>query len=247
MRTALLADVHANREALEACLEHAQAAGADRIAFVGDLVGYGADPEWVVETAMGLCARDALAVLGNHDAAAAGEDDRRMHEDARAAVAWTRPRLSPGAHAFLAGLPLQIAEDDRLLVHANAWSPAGWEYVAGPEAAGRSLAATGSRLTFCGHLHQPQVFHQATGGRAVAFTPVDGVAIPLGHARRWIAVVGSVGQPRDGNPAACYAIHDAARGALTFHRVAYDAAEAARKIRAAGLPAWLGDRLERGA
>jgi len=246
MRIALLADVHANREALEACLAHARREGADRFVFLGDLVGYGADPELVLEAAAGLCAQGGQALLGNHDAAMLNGPERAMREDAREAVVWTRPLLTVAHRRFLAALPLLAEGPDSLYVHANAWQPSEWEYVATSTEAGRSLAATHSRLTFCGHIHVPALYHQGPLGRVAEFAPVPGVAVPLGSRHRWLAVLGSVGQPRDGNPAACYAVHDVKRRQLTFHRVPYDVEGAARRIVERGLPAWLGARLEAG-
>jgi diadenosine tetraphosphatase ApaH/serine/threonine PP2A family protein phosphatase len=246
MRIALLADVHANREALEACLRHARSVGVEQYVFLGDLVGYGADPEWVLDTAIEYSRQGALVVLGNHDAAVCTGPERTMHEDAQAVSAWMRSRITPAQREFLAGLPLSRERSDSLFVHANAWKPGGWEYVATATEARRSLDATLCRFTFCGHLHVPALYHQGSTGRVALFTPVAGVGIPLGAHHRWLAVLGAVGQPRDGNPAASYAVHDLARRELTFHRVPYDVESAARKIHEAGLPSWLGTRLETG-
>jgi diadenosine tetraphosphatase ApaH/serine/threonine PP2A family protein phosphatase len=185
-------------------------------------------------------------VLGNHDEAVFAGSPRALHGDALAVVEWTRRQLDAAQTGFLRSLPLRIEEEGRLWVHANGWSPSGWEYVRSPEDAARSLAATSARLTACGHLHSQTLYYQGPSGRVGTFAPVPGVEIPLGGLRRWLIVLAAVGQPRDGNPAAAYAVHDTARGSLTCHRVAYDAAGASRKIREAGLPAWLGARLEAG-
>jgi diadenosine tetraphosphatase ApaH/serine/threonine PP2A family protein phosphatase len=250
VRIALLTDVHANLEALLACLEHADRAGASRCVFLGDLVGYGADPVAVLEIVRGLVERGGAAVLGNHDAAALRGPDPRMNAEARAAIAWTHSRLTPAALAFLASLPLSREEDERLYVHANAWAPERWEYVTSAFEAGRSMRATRSRLTFCGHMHTPALYHLGADGRTGAFEPTPGAAIRLSPLRRWLAIPGSVGQSRDGNPAAAYALLDDATAAVTFQRVPYDVEAATRKIREAGLPlsfnarpeAWLGSR-----
>jgi diadenosine tetraphosphatase ApaH/serine/threonine PP2A family protein phosphatase len=242
MRIALLADLHANREAVEACLARVRALGCDRIVLLGDLVGYGADPQWVVDCVRQLVAHGAIVVRGNHDEAAAGAASEYMHVDAAAAIAWTAGRLDPEQRAFLARLPLQVEEDDRLYVHANAWAPERWGYVDSRLAATRCLEATDKRITFCGHVHTPALYHTQPG-TAAQFAPHPGFAIPLSRARRWLAVVGACGQPRDGNPAACCALYDTDRDALTFLRVPYDAHAAARKIRDAGLPETLARRL----
>jgi diadenosine tetraphosphatase ApaH/serine/threonine PP2A family protein phosphatase len=167
-----------------------------------------------------------------------------MIPEARAAIEWTRGRLTPDDLAFLASLPLSREEDDRLYVHANGWAPEGWEYVVSGLEAGRSMRATRCRLTFCGHMHTPALYHLGPDGRTAAFEPTPGVAIRLSPGRRWLAIPGAVGQSRDGNPAAAYALLDADAATLTFHRVPYDVASAARKVRDAGLPVAFGPDLE---
>ncbi|TAN40967.1 MAG: metallophosphoesterase [Nitrospirae bacterium] len=246
MKTGLFADIHANREALEACLRHAEANQVDDHIFLGDLVGYGADPSWVIDTVMQYHARGAGVILGNHDAAVLSKPELTMVEDARQAIDWTRPRLTDDNMKFLSGLPLSIEKKDRLFVHSSAFKPADWSYVADVHSARKCFGATFSRFIYCGHLHQPLLYHQGSTGKVVQFTPVAGVDIPLGMYRRWLAVIGAVGQPRDSNPAACYAVHDSGKNILTYYRVGYDVTAAARKVRESGLPVWLGDRLERG-
>jgi diadenosine tetraphosphatase ApaH/serine/threonine PP2A family protein phosphatase len=242
MRIALLSDIHANREALAACLAHAQACGVDRYVFLGDNVGYGADPGWAVDTIAAYVEAGATAVLGNHDAAVVGSD-ADLNDTARAAIAWTRTQLTAAQCDFLRALPLTASEADRLFVHASAWAPEAWDYVIDARAAARSFGATAQRITFCGHVHVPEIYHLAGGGTIACFTPTAETAIPLTPQRRWLAVLGAVGQPRDGIPAAFYAIFDDYLAALTCIRVPYDAASAAAKVRAAGLPAVLGLRL----
>jgi diadenosine tetraphosphatase ApaH/serine/threonine PP2A family protein phosphatase len=247
MKLALIADVHANLEALQACLEHAHAQGAERHAFLGDLVGYGAEPGPVVDLVRAHVARGALAVKGNHDDAAIAGESGTMHQAAERAIAWTRAHLSGEQRAFLAALPMTIREGPLLLVHASPEFPGEWTYVTDPARAASALAASApATWVFCGHVHEPVLYTQGSAARPVAFRPVSGVAIPVPAHRRWLAVVGSAGQPRDGNTAACYAMLDTDRPALTFHRVPYDWRAAAAKIRAAGLPESLARRLERG-
>lgn len=246
MRTALLADIHGNREALEACLQHARARGAERFWFLGDLVGYGPSPGDVVDVVAEHVARVALAVAGNHDVAIA-QLPPGLEPEAREAIAWTRGALGEGQRAFLAGLPLVLREGDATLVHATADAPARWRYPDSLEAVRASLAAAGTPYTFCGHAHDPMLYVWTPSGRVTQFRPTSGSVVPVPSHRRWLAVVGSAGQPRDHNPAAAYALFDAAREALTFFRVPYDVGAAAARIRASGLPSWLADRLERGA
>lgn len=247
MRIALFADVHANKEALEACLHHARSQKINRYVFLGDLIGYGADPGWVLDTVMHHQEEvGGIVVLGNHDEAVFAPPDRTMHDDARYAVEWTRSRLSDRQKNFLLGLPRKADLSDAIFVHANAWDPGNWQYITSVFEAKKSLAATVHRFTFCGHLHEPDMYHQGTIGKVAQFKPVAGIDIPLGIHRRWLVVLGAVGQPRDGNPAACYGIYDKMRNIFTYHRVPFDTDTTARKIREAGLPEWLGARLERG-
>jgi diadenosine tetraphosphatase ApaH/serine/threonine PP2A family protein phosphatase len=245
MLIALMADLHANREAFAACLDHAERQGAQRLVFLGDVVGYGADPEWVTEAVMARVARGAAAVLGNHDQAVQGGTGG-MNATAEAAIAWTRSRLSAEAADFLDALPLEVWEEDRFYVHADASDPGRWRYVLEAEDARRSLEATEAQTTFCGHTHVPRLFGITAAAKLASFQPVPGVPVPLLRPRQWLAVLGAVGQPRDGDPAACYGMLDTARGELTWVRVPYDVAAAAEKIRAAGLPESLALRLHRG-
>jgi diadenosine tetraphosphatase ApaH/serine/threonine PP2A family protein phosphatase len=166
-----------------------------------------------------------------------------MVPQAREVVAWTRSQLDDSQLAFLEALPMAISEQDRLYVHANAFAPTQWTYIVSRIEAIRSLHATEARFTFCGHVHEPRLFHLTSTGKAGEIVPVPDVPIPLSPHRQWLAIPGAAGQPRDGNPAACYAMFDIATSTLTYHRVPYDHEAAAAKIRAAGLPDRLADRL----
>ena len=243
MKTALIADLHANREAVQAVVEHARRQDAKRWAFLGDFVGYGADPGWVVDLVRSFVAEGAIAVQGNHDQAVVHGALPGMRADARRVVDWTRARLSPEQFGFLASLPVERQDGDCLFVHANAFDPGGWAYVLGRNDAQRSLAATACRYTFCGHTHGPRLFHALPAGPVGEFVPTAGVAIPVPPHRQWLAIPGAAGQPRDGNPAACYAIFDDMAATLTFHRVPYDHDSAGAKIIAAALPQNLANRL----
>jgi diadenosine tetraphosphatase ApaH/serine/threonine PP2A family protein phosphatase len=242
---AVFADIHANRQAFAACLEFARAHGAERIICLGDYVGYGADPEWTVETVMGLVDKGALAIRGNHDSAI-GIPSETMNAEAQAAIEWTRGRLSAPQRHFLAELPLTLNEDDRLYVHSEASSPAKWRYVQTTADAGRSLLATAAHVTFCGHIHRPALYSISVTGKMTSFVPTSGVTVRLLQGRRWLTVLGSVGQPRDGDPAASFAMFDTTSREITYCRVPYDVDAAAKRIRENGLPHWLADRLSVG-
>jgi diadenosine tetraphosphatase ApaH/serine/threonine PP2A family protein phosphatase len=239
---ALFADIHANRQAFTACLDFARAHGAERIICLGDYVGYGADPEWAVETVMGLVEKGALAVRGNHDSAI-GTPAETMNAQAQAAIEWTRGQLSASQRRFLAELPLTLQDEDRLYVHSEASSPAKWRYIQSTADAGRSLMATTAHVTFCGHIHKPALYSISVTGKMTSFVPTSGVTVQLLQGRRWLTVLGSVGQPRDGDPAASFAMFDTASREITYCRVPYDVDAAAERIRDNGLPNWLADRL----
>jgi diadenosine tetraphosphatase ApaH/serine/threonine PP2A family protein phosphatase len=239
---AMFADIHANRQAFSACLARARDAGAERIVLLGDYVGYGADPQWTLTTVMDLVEKGALALRGNHDDAV-GTPSEHFNAAAQVVIEWTRGELGSAERQFLAGLPLTIDDGDRRYVHAEASRPKSWNYVTNSDDAERSILATAAQATFCGHVHQPALYCMSAAGKMMAFTPTTDVAVQLLPGRRWLAVLGSVGQPRDGNPAAAYAMLDTARRELTYCRVPYDIERAAARIRERGLPTWLADRL----
>ena len=245
MSLALFADVHSNLEALQACLAHARAAGATRFAFLGDVVGYGADPGAVVDIAMELASQGAVVVKGNHDEAVEGESSF-LNRSAREAIGWTRTALDDAQRRFLAALPLERRDADASYAHASVHRPERWEYVDGPDAAQRCMAAAGTPYAFVGHVHDQRLYFESGPGRAVAFHPTAGTTVPVPRHRRWLAIPGSVGQPRDGDTRAAYALVDFERERITFHRVAYDHAGVADKMQRAGLPAALVYRMRRG-
>jgi diadenosine tetraphosphatase ApaH/serine/threonine PP2A family protein phosphatase len=188
----------------------------------------------------------AIALLGNHDAAISSGTGG-MNSVAAEAIEWTRLQLTATQSDFLTQLPLTFEDHGRLFVHASAHKPERWEYMVSTENAARSFTATRARLTFCGHVHVPQVYHLSQTGKIAGFDPVQAMELPLLQQRRWIAVIGAVGQPRDNNPAACYGALDIDRNVLTYVRVPYDNETAAKKIRTAGLPEILSLRLLEGA
>jgi diadenosine tetraphosphatase ApaH/serine/threonine PP2A family protein phosphatase len=238
----IFADIHANRQAFQACLEAARARGVGRIILLGDVVGYGGDPEWAVDTVTGLVEEGAIALRGNHDQAI-GTPSESMNAEAQAAIDWTRTRLSPAQRRFLADLPMIREEEDRLYVHSEASAPARWRYVQSASDAARSMIATQAQITFCGHIHQPQLYSMSVTAKMTSFIPVSNVPVTLLKGRQWLAVAGSVGQPRDGDPAASFVTFDTETREITYCRVPYDIEAAAGRIRDAGLPIWLAERL----
>lgn len=249
MRLALLSDIHANIQALEACLAHAGQAGAEQFAVLGDSVGYGADPVAVVRRVQALLAGGAWVIKGNHDAMAVTPPlDIKTVGDSTAQ--WTHARLDDAQRQFLDSLPLTLQHQTALLVHASVNEPELWRYVTDERAASASLDAVSDvsqiRHVFGGHVHHQTLYYRGAGAGLMKFVPTPGVALPVPRHRHWLATIGSVGQPRDGNPQAMYALFDTGKWQLTFHRVSYDHHAAAGAIRRAGLPAYFADRLEQG-
>jgi diadenosine tetraphosphatase ApaH/serine/threonine PP2A family protein phosphatase len=242
---AVLSDIHANREAFTACLTASEAAGRERLVLLGDIVGYGADPEWCVDKVRDLIEAGAVAVRGNHDDAAS-KSTQSMTANARIAIEWTRSRLDAEARAFLGNLPMHVSEDDRLYVHASANAPDAWHYMLDTGDARGHFLSCDAAISLCGHTHRPTLFSATSVGKIAAFTPNAAEPIPLDTQRQWLAVIGAVGQPRDGDPAAAWALYDTDTRELSFQRTAYDIETAARKIRTAGLPEALAERLEWG-
>jgi len=249
MRLALMSDIHGNIQALDACLEHAQAQRAQRYAFLGDLVGYGADPGAVVERIARLAEEGAIVLKGNHDEMAV-RPPAEVKNVGSSTAAWTHAQLNDTQRAWLDALPLTAQLDKILLVHASLDGPQLWRYVYDERAATASLDAAadwpGVRYVFGGHVHEQSLYYRGSTASLMKFSPQPGVAVPVPSHRQWLSTVGSVGQPRDGKPDAMYALIDTERWHLSFHRVAYDHFAAAWAIRAAGLPEFFADRLEKG-
>jgi len=249
VKLALLADVHANLPALDACLEHAREQGADRFALLGDLVGYGPHPGEVVERCRWLQQEGALIVRGNHDVFT----ELDVAPDAgwfELAAAWTREQLTESQRDWLQQLPLTLLFDKVFLVHATADAPERWQYVLEERTANRSMQAVARhievRYVLGGHVHEQSLFYRITD-REMARVPIKAnVAIHVRSQRYWLATVGSAGQPRDGDTRANYAMLDLDEEKLTFHRVVYDHSAVAEDSRAVGLPEKLAVRIETG-
>lgn len=244
MRYLIISDVHANLHALDAVLADAKALGHDDVLCLGDLVGYGADPSAVMDRIQALA--PVGLIRGNHDKVCAGlEPATLFNEVARKAVEWTRKALSPAQLAALAALrkgPQRIS-DDLEICHGAPFDEDHYVFERGD--AGRAMSVATSRICLYGHTHLPAVFStpQFPVVRSVN-GPDDELTLPREGAV--LINVGSVGQPRDGDPRAAYGLLDMDRLALRLRRVKYDVAGAQAAIRAAGLPPWLADRLATG-
>lgn len=233
---ALIADVHSNIEALEAVLADARELGAERFVFLGDMVGYGADPVAVVERIAALCEIGHWAILGNHDAAVARLGAVKMHDEALAAMRWTRRQLALWHVQFLAQRPVILCEGNMCFVHASAHAPTEWTYIEGVADAQRSLDAAMRPFVFCGHVHNPVVYYLGHEAKLDLSMPEPGELVPISARRMSLAIVGSAGQPRDGSCLARYALFNSELEQLVFRSLDYDYVSAAAKIRAAGLP-----------
>jgi predicted phosphodiesterase len=243
VRYLVISDIHANLPALEAVLADATRAGYDAVIFLGDLVGYGGDPGPVIDRTLAL---EPVAVIrGNHDKVCAGlEPATLFNEVARQSIEWTAGVLSPAQMQALVELP---KGPKRVVAGLEICHGAPFDedfYLFDGEDAARAIEAATERLCLFGHTHVPAVFATA-GDSARAAEDADG-SIGLPFKGPALINVGSVGQPRDGDPRAAYGLLDLERGTIQLRRVIYDVPAAQRSIRAAGLPEWLALRLERG-
>jgi predicted phosphodiesterase len=245
MKIALLSDIHSNIQALQSCLADARARNVDRFAFLGDFVGYGADPGLVVDVIIEHVARGAIAVRGNHDEAIYS-DSIYMNDTAMTAIEYARQVLTSAQTQFLRNLPMVVREGTCCFAHASAALAEKYPYIDSPSAAQRCAQASESPHTFCGHVHEQRLYFGPTGAKMTLFRPTPGIAVPVPSHRRWVSLIGSVGQPRDRNPKAAYAIFDSARNTTTFCRVSYDHFAAAARVREVGLPEMLAYRVENG-
>jgi len=239
MRVAVLSDIHSNLTALDAVL--AAAGPVDAIWHLGDVVGYGPDPDGVVRR---LVEVGAAGVRGNHDAAAAGGSEIEwFNTDARRAMEWTRTVISRSTVAWLRDLPERLTIEGCELVHGSPREPI-WEYVTSVPVARANLAVLGSSTGLNGHTHIPVAFVEQDG-RIDVVGPGHGSELEL-RGRRALLNPGSVGQPRDGDPEASYAIFEPAEGRMSWHRVAYDIGAVQEAMRSVGLPGGLAARLSLG-
>ena len=238
MRIAVISDVHSNLHALDAVL--ADAGTVDAIWHLGDVVGYGPEPDGVVDR---LASRGAVGVRGNHDLAACGGDEIEwFNADARKAMEWTRKVAAPATIAWLGAQPERREEGAFTLVHGSPLDPT-WEYVTTIEAARDNLLATTTTHALHGHTHLPMAY-SLTGNRASRVAASGPPGVPL--EARMLINPGSVGQPRDGDPRASYLLMDLSANQLTWHRVPYDIAAVQSRMQAVGLPIRLRERLSHG-
>jgi diadenosine tetraphosphatase ApaH/serine/threonine PP2A family protein phosphatase len=240
MRYGIFSDIHSNLEAFEAVIEALSRESVDRYLCVGDIVGYGANPKECIQKVREL---QPLAVCGNHDWASVGLIDiTYFNSAAKEAVCWTGRHIDEADRSFLKKLPLVEREDDIVLVHGTLPEPENFEYLLDEYAAYKTFQHLDRRFCFVGHSHVPVIFYQ--DGPTIGYSFES--KMQLSENRDYIINVGSVGQPRDGNPDATFVIFDKDKNTVEVKRVPYDVKKAQDKIIKAGLPEILAIRLEKG-
>lgn len=250
-RFAVISDIHANLHALCTVMEDAlQQQGCTEVVCLGDVVGYNAYPRECLDYIRSL---GCPVVKGNHDADVSGGDLTRMNPVARRAIEWTREQLGEEERVWLARLPYQRLERSLFtMVHSCLDQPMAWNYILNANDATASFRRQFSALCFHGHTHVPRVFlydgmRASEDAEAMDILQQEGeVSLSLADGYKYFINVGSVGQPRDADPRACYVVYDSDARVVTFRRLAYDVESARQAILAAELPTPLADRLVRG-
>ena len=241
MRYGLISDIHSNLEALNAVLASAAKERLDEYLCIGDIVGYGANPKECVEKVRKLQPKSSVA--GNHDWGTLGLLDLDyFNEEARDAIVWTRDVIGKPETDYLKRLELVWSGGKITLVHGSLEEPQEFHYIHDVKDAGKTFRLSRTALCFVGHSHITGIF--CNDGRS--FGTVKGASVRIEAGKKYVVNIGSVGQPRDGDPRASYAIYDEDAGAVEIRRVSYDVAKAQRKILKAGLPALLASRLAEG-
>ncbi len=236
-KIAIFSDVHANLAALDAVLADASTQGVERYACLGDVVGYGPRPAECVTKIQDM---ECICIKGNHDEYISYDDElNNFNNLAREALIWTKSQLSSPQKEWLASLPYTRRLGRQMLVHASMENPSAWEYVRNSFDASIAIKYQTTQMCFSGHTHVPVVFEMIGGKVHVRHDEV----VTIDPANKYLINVGSVGQPRDGDPLACYVVFDRLERTLTFRRVAYDVESVAQEILNAGLPEKLANRL----
>lgn len=240
MRYAIISDVHSNLEALEVVLFELEKESPDQTLFLGDIVGYGPDPNECINKIKEVA---DIVLIGNHDHAAIGLTDiSYFNPYAREAIEWTIGELTEERKTYLSHLPFTESIDDMFLVHSTPKRPKDWNYIFTLEDVIENFEYFSQRVCFIGHSHVSVIITMDNSGRLDVLK--DEVTIEKDH--RYIINVGSVGQPRDGNPDAAYVIFDKGRSSVSIRRVSYNYRKTQEKMKKAGLPDYLIERLAKG-
>lgn len=238
MTLALISDIHANLEALEAVLQSIEKQSPDEICCLGDVVGYGCNPVECVQLVEETC---RVKLMGNHEHAALGRLNLdRLSSIARSSIQFTQDSLDEDARDVLSKYRMEEQIGGVHLVHASPHQPETWQYILTTAEAERALAASREGICFVGHTHLPMIFSESTDG---CCRQQVGHSFVPDEENRYIVNIGSVGQPRDGDPRACYATFDTESLDVTYHRVAYDVQRTQEKLARANIPQRLIDRI----
>jgi len=243
MKLALISDIHANIEALDAVIADARASSVDEILCLGDIVGYGANPNECIDLIRKSC---SLILLGNHDSAAVGQlSTQHFNIHAKIAIEWTTENLTAASHDFLKALPLKETKFSQTFVHATPYEPNMWYYITSLEEAAFNFQFFDTDFCFVGHTHIPIIIVLEDEKEVYVH---QGETLNYGHLEnvRFLINVGSVGQPRDRNSKSCYGILDTDAKTFTYHRVQYDIGKTQAKMRKIKMPEFLITRLEEG-
>jgi len=242
MKIALISDVHGNLEALETVLRDIEKQGAEKIHFLGDAVGYGCNPNECVKLINRHC---DIKLLGNHDFAAMGlESTENFNQLAKASMNWTQTKLKPKSIRILADFEMESVFLDYYLVHSSPTEPEKWRYILSIDQARQHFDSFGQSFCFVGHSHSPTYFECNPENQIAQHFKAD---LECGEGCRYIINIGSVGQPRDNDPRACYVIVNTDTNSINYRRVEYDINKTQEKMRKAKLPDFLIERLAVGA
>jgi diadenosine tetraphosphatase ApaH/serine/threonine PP2A family protein phosphatase len=239
LKYAIFGDIHGNLDALQACIRHMREVGAEKSICVGDIVGYGAQPSECVDAVREIT---NSVIAGNHEYAVCGKMGLEFFNAyAKEAIEWTQKQLAEDKLSYLRDLPLVQRIDSFTIAHSTLHAPEAFGYIETLYSAHMSLSFLDDQVCFVGHSHIPITFVLDLTQKTLTYTMDEEIRLAPDH--KALVNVGSVGQPRDENPKACYAIYIPEEGLVQMHRVEYDAAAAAQKIRDAGLPEVLSSRL----
>jgi predicted phosphodiesterase len=241
MKLGLISDIHSNLEALTAVLEDLKKQKVDKLFSLGDVIGYGCDPIECLRLVNENC---EVKLMGNHEFAALGlMPSSHLNDIAQESLEWTRQNISDREMAIISDFELDTSFEGNYFVHASPFEPENWHYVLTTKEALAAFEEFGEKICFFGHTHIPVIFSFSPEGRLRQTAGHD--FLPNGE-NRYLINVGSVGQPRDNDPRACYAIFDTEEGALSYYRVGYDISETQAKMTRANIPSMLIDRLSTG-
>lgn len=241
MRVGFFSDVHANWEALSACLKDFETSGLNKLFFIGDAVGYGADPNIVVEKIAEIC---EIKILGNHDAAIIGQlSPEYFNHYAKNSFYFTRDTITPENTETLKKIPISEVWQDFTMVHALPADPESWGYISTLREAEENFKYFDTQICIIGHSHRPFIVEKRANNEAAL---IASQSLTIDENCRYIINVGSVGQPRDGIPDACYLYYDSDTHEVCLRRIRYDIKMAQEKMKMAQMPDYLVERLSVG-